>query len=246
MIGGLIIRGIVVGIVAGVLAFGFARAFGEGPIEAAIGFEEARSAATPEAAEPELFSRTVQSGIGLLTGLVAIGAAIGGLFAIGFAFANGRMGLGTQATSALLALFGLVSIYVVPAIKYPPNPPAASDPDTIKMRTALYFIMLAVSVGAALVGWALRQRLVKQLGNWNGSLAAAGAYLVAIVAAMLLLPTLHELPEGFPADTLWDFRLSSLGIQAVLWGSIGLIFGAVVERTLLPDTQPSRGPALSR
>lgn len=233
MVGSLIIRGIVVGIIAGVLAFGFATAFGEAPIEASIAFEEARSAVATEAAEPEIFSRTVQRGIGLLTGLVAFGAGLGGLFGVLFALANGRMGnLGAQATSGLLALFGLVSIYVVPAIKYPPNPPAAADPDTIQLRTALYFVMLAISIGAMLAAWALRQRLVKSLGAWNGSLAAAGAYLVVIVAAMQLLPGLHELPEGFPGETLWQFRVSSLGIQTVLWGSLGLIFGAVVERTL--------------
>ena len=61
-----------------------------------------------------------------------IGAALGGVFGVLFAFGNGRIGnLGPAPTAALLALVGLVTIYVVPALKYPANPPAVGQGDLL-------------------------------------------------------------------------------------------------------------------
>src|ERR1700685_3878425 len=125
MVGQLLLRGMLVGILAGLLAFGFARVFGEPAVDSAIAFEERAAAAKGEAPEPELVSREVQSTLGLLTGTLVYGAAIGGFFALVFAFAYGRMGsLGARETSALLALAGFVAVILVPFIKYPANPPS--------------------------------------------------------------------------------------------------------------------------
>ena len=242
MVGRLILRGFIVGIVAGLLAFGWAKIFGEPAVETAINFEAAQDQAKAAAAvaagkpapedEPEIFSRTVQSGIGLLTGMVVSGAGLGCLFAVLFAFANGRLGrLGPAQTSALLALFGLLSVYIVPGLKYPANPPSVGEPDTIKYRTGLYFLMMAISIASTLGALRLRRSLVPGHGAWNASLLAAGAYLVVIAAVYVLLPGINEVPTTFPATTLWDFRIASLGIQTVLWGSIGLMFGYVGARS---------------
>ncbi len=243
MVGKLIFRGFIIGIVAGLLAFGWARVFGEPSVETAVNFESAHHEAEaaeavaagkqPEAEEPEMFSRTVQGGIGLFTGVVVVGAGLGALFAVLFAFANGRMGgLGPEPTSALLALFGLISVYVVPALKYPPNPPSVGDPETIRYRTALYFLMVAISIAVALGAWSWRRRLTPKFGSWNGSLIALAGYLVVIGAFFAILPGINEVPGEFPAVTLWDFRLASLGIQTVLWGSLGIMFGYVGKWTL--------------
>jgi hypothetical protein len=243
MVGQLVLRGFIVGIVAGLLAFGWARTFGEPAVAVAIDFESAQDEAKAAAAvaagkprpaeDPVIFSRTVQSGIGLLTGLVVVGAGLGCLFAVLFAFANGRMGnLGPGATSVLIAFFGLVSVYVVPMLKYPANPPSVGEPDTIKYRTGLYFLMMAISIVATLGALRLQKSLVPRFGAWNGSLLALGVYLVVIAAAYVGLPGINEVPANFPAVTLWDFRIASLGIQTVLWGSIGILFGYLGTRTI--------------
>ena len=238
MVGQLVLRGFIVGILAGLLAFGWARVFGEPAVTVAIDFESAQDEAKAAAAvaagkprpeeDPVIFSRTVQSGIGLLTALVVAGAGLGCLFAVLFAFANGRVGrLGPGATSVLIAFFGLMSIYVVPMLKYPANPPSVGLPETIRYRTGLYFLMMAISIAATLGALRLRSSLVPRHGAWNGSLMALAAYLVVIAAAFLALPGINEVPAAFPAVTLWDFRLASFGIETVLWGSIGILFGYV-------------------
>ncbi|MEO9191326.1 MAG: CbtA family protein [Acetobacteraceae bacterium] len=240
MVRTLLIRGMLVGIVAGLLAFGFSKMFGEPQVDRAIAFEtqmheaESRKDAAmgmSHVEEPELVSRSVQAGLGLFTGVVVYCAAFGGLFALVFAAANGRVAkLSPRAVAALLAGAGFVAIYLVPNLKYPANPPSVGQPDTIGYRTALYFIMMLISI-AAMVGAAmLRNRLAPRHGGWFAALTAAASYLVIVIAAQCLLPGINEVPERFPAVVLWQFRIASLGTQVIMWTTIGLLFGWLTER----------------
>ncbi len=137
-----------------------------------------------------------------------------------------------RATAALIAVSGFVALYVVPNLKYPANPPSVGNPDTIGMRTALYFVMMLLSLAAMIAAWSVRNRLLPQHGAWNATLIAGAAYIVAVVLLALAMPPLNEVPDGFPAVVLWQFRMASLGAQAVMWTVIGLGFGALVEREL--------------
>lgn len=69
------------GMFAGILAFLFARIFGESQVNLSIAYEAHQAALAQEPTEPELVSRAVQAGWGLLTAIVVYGAAYGGLFA---------------------------------------------------------------------------------------------------------------------------------------------------------------------
>jgi len=249
MVGALLLRGMLVGVVAGILSFGFLKIAGEPAVDVAIAFEtqldEAKAQAEAQAliarglpaakeeAEPELVSRKVQAGIGLFTGVIVYSAAFGGLFALAVALALGRIGdLSPRATAALLAAVGVVAVYVVPNLKYPANPPSVGDPSTIGMRTALYFATIAISLAAAIAAGMLRGRLQPRFGAWNAALIAGGAYLVVAIGAGLLLPAVNEVPAEFPAVTLWQFRIASFGAQAIMWATLGLGFGAAAERFL--------------
>ncbi|MEX2034064.1 MAG: CbtA family protein [Xanthobacteraceae bacterium] len=232
MVGHLLLRGMLVGVVAGLLAFGFARIFGEPQIDRAIAFEEQMSKAKGEAAEPELVSREMQAGLGLFTGVVVYGAALGGLFSLVFAFVYGRVGgLGPRATAALLALGGFFAIVLIPEIKYPANPPSVGEPESIGYRTELFLLMLAISVAALVLAVMLARQLRARCGAWNAALIAGAAFVALIAIVQYMLPAINEVPEQFSADLLWRFRVASLGIQAVLWTTIGLLFGALTERS---------------
>jgi len=231
MVGSLILRGLFVGLVAGLLAFGCAKLIGEPQVDKAIAFEARMDAAKGEAPEPEIVSREVQSSAGLLTGVLVYGTAIGGLFALVFAVTTGRVGLiGPRGLAALLALAGFVAIVLVPQLKYPSNPPSVGDPETIGHRTALFFIMIVASIATMLGTVNLGLRLKRALGAWNATLTAAALFVVIIAGIQLLLPDVNEVPEDFPAVVLWRFREASLAIQLVLWGGIGLGFGWLTER----------------
>ena len=80
--------------------------------------------------EAPVVSRTMQRSFGLLTAALVYGLSLGGLFALVFAAAYGRIGRASPArTSVLLALGAFVTVYLVPFIKYPANPPADRRPE---------------------------------------------------------------------------------------------------------------------
>jgi hypothetical protein len=138
--------------------------------------------------------------------------------------------LGPRATSALLAAVGFIAVYVAPTLKYPANPPSVGLPETIGMRTGLYFAMILISLAAMIAAGMLRNRLSPHLGGWNSALIAAGAYIVVIAVVAFALPAVNEVPEDFPATVLWQFRIASLGGQLIMWTTLGLLFGVAAER----------------
>jgi hypothetical protein len=241
MVGKLLVRGMLAGIAAGLLTFGFARLMGEPQVDQAISFEEKADAAKGEAPEPELVSRETQAGLGLLTGVVTYGAAFGGLFSLVFAYAYGRAGaLSVRALSAWLALGAFIALVIVPNIKYPANPPSVGDPETIGTRTGLFFLMIAISLAAMMFSLKVRRRAVMKLGAWNGSIVAGMVFVAIIAAVQLSMPAINEVPAAFPAVLLWKFRVAAIGMQVIMWATIGLLFGALVERSAVMHSNGRR------
>jgi predicted cobalt transporter CbtA len=233
------------GLAAGLLAFAFAYAFGEPQVQAAIDFEDHLARLAHEPAAAEEVSRGIQRTLGLLTGIVLMGIALGGVFALLFAWAYGRIGpLGARATAALLALGAFVTVTLVPFTKYPANPPTVGNPDTIDRRTVLFVAMICISLLALVAATRIRRGLLARLGAWNAATVAALAFVVIVAVAELVLPAVHETPAGFPADVLYRFRLASLGINAVLWTAIGLGFGLLAERALVTRAAGGAGVAV--
>jgi hypothetical protein len=244
MVRTLLVRGMLIGILAGLLTFGFLKVYGEPQVDIAIAFEtqldQAKAAAERAKGlnveqEPELVSRKIQASIGLFTAVMVYCTAFGGLFGLAFAYAYGRMpGLLTpQAVSLMLAAACFVAIYAVPNLKYPANPPSIGDPATIKIRTALYFGMIAISIAAMIGAFAFRRLLVERFGDWNATFIVAAYYLVIVVIAGFLLPAVNEVPAEFPAVVLWKFRMASLGAQFIMWTTLGVFFGAATERAFV-------------
>jgi hypothetical protein len=267
----LVLRGALAGAIAGVLAFVFARIFAEPQIQAAIDYESGRDAmqaALDKAAGlpaeppgPDIFSRTIQANVGIGTGMILFGVAMGLLFAVVYTVCLGRVGKVRARNLALLvAGGGFLGIYLVPFVKYPANPPSIGHPDTIGVRGALYVVMVACSIlFLALALW-LGRRLAKRFGNWNATLLAGAAFVVAIGIVMAILPPLGHLADnvkefglqstetpqplrnaqgvivypGFPADTLYLFRFYSVAAQLILWTTIALVFAPLAERVLHP------------
>ncbi|HZY49312.1 MAG TPA: CbtA family protein [Devosia sp.] len=238
-----LIRGMLCGVAAGLLVFIFARVFGEPNVDGGIGFEEqlAHMAGAAHEHGEEIVSRDIQSSWGLLVGVMVYAVALGGLFSLLFAYAWGRMGkLGVRASAALLAGAAFVAVYLVPFAKYPANPPSVGNPETIGTRTALYFGMMVIATVAMIAAVNLGRSLLGRWGGWNASITAGAAFLVLVGIAYFLMPTVNEVPDGFPAPLLWQFRTVALAMQLLLWTSIGLLFGWLTERSLAARSAPVR------
>jgi len=237
------------GLLAGVLGFVFAHQVGEASVDTAIAFESyVEYDVHHEEPEVELVSRDLQSTAGLGTGTLIYGIGLGGLFGLVFAAAYGRVGrLAARGTAAVLGLLSFVAVYLVPFLKYPANPPAVGDQVTIQYRTAVYLLLVLVSVAMMVFAVALQRRLVDRFGGWNATLVATGVYILAMAACYAVFPTINEVPQEelpnviaavthaevtFPPTVLWSFRVASLGLQVVVWATIALAFGVLAERLL--------------
>jgi predicted cobalt transporter CbtA len=255
MVRSLLVRGMLAGLLAGLLAFGVAKLIGEPQVDKAIAFESALEAQADHGAhdhgDDEIVSRSLQSSAGLGAGALLLGVAMGGIFALVFAIAYGRLGpLTAKGTAAVLGLLGFVAVYLVPFLKYPANPPAIGDPDTIGRRTELYLLMIVASIVLMVLAVMLRRRLRFRIGEWNSTLVAAGVYVAAVIVCFVVFPGINEVPqralEGvvgavtdagttFPPVVLWRFRVASLTIQATIWATIAIAFGYLAQSRLASD-----------
>lgn len=244
MIRTLLIWGLLAGLCGGLLATGFSEVAGEPAVNQAIAFESSSAAAAGEPHEHAVVSRGTQRTVGLLTAAVVYGVSVGGLFAVAFAFAYGRIGHASPARTALwLAAGAFVVVFLVPFLKYPANPPSVGDPDTIGRRTELYLAMIVCSLLAAVAALRIRAWLAARRDPATASIVAGLSYLAVVVAAALILPGVHEVPKSFPATTLWRFREASVGMQAVLWATIGVVFSVAAQRVMVDAPARRRAAA---
>jgi predicted cobalt transporter CbtA len=139
-----------------------------------------------------------------------------------------------RSTVTTVGAAAFTAVVLVPFLKYPPNPPGVGNPDTIDRRTTLFFLMMLIAVLAAVAAVGLGRQLSARLGGWNAGLAAVGLFTAVVVAAFVALPFVDEIPDGFPADLLWNFRLSSLGTQVTMWTALGLGFATFAQRIVEP------------
>jgi predicted cobalt transporter CbtA len=240
----ILVVAVLVGVLAGLTSAVLHTFVGEPLIRQAIAREEARDAAAgPGAGEPELVSRSVQSGVGLFFGLGLGGAAFGLLFALTFwGLRSGRPDPFRRALVAGVILFGSLSL--APWLKYPPNPPAVGDPDTIDRRQALFVSLIALSLALSLIGAAVAGR-TRRWPEHRRVAAVTLAVGVPFALALALLPPAPD-PVDAPATLIWRFRLASLGGNALLWAVLALGVGlllAEATRRRQPAVEPGAADA---
>ena len=238
-------QALLAGLIAGVFAF----LVGEPHVESAIALEEA-SAAAPEGTaahdhdhggaaghahgDEAVVSRPVQkAGLFLATGLY--GLAVGGIFALVYAGLRGRVGPRNDGLLAIVAAAtAFLAIVLVPFVKYPANPPAVGNPDTINERTLLYVAMVLVGLAATAVAVGTARRTGPD--PWRRWTAAVAAFLVPVVAAWLLLPPVGSIAflllsgptAGLPAPRNPRRRLSggwAFLLSLPLTGAVGALLG---------------------
>jgi Probable cobalt transporter subunit (CbtA) len=230
-------RGMAAGLLAGLVAGLFAFLIGEPILDRAIALEESAHAHANEdggqvhgGGDEEIYSRTTQK-VGLFFATGLFGVTVGGVFGIGYAFFRERLAAGSDLKrSVSLAGAIFAGAFLIPFLKYPANPPSVGDPSTIRERTVAYFTLVALSLLAILLAWLAARTLRSRGVGASRRRLAVGAGLVVVVGMLFLLLPAAPSTGGFPAGTLWAFRLSSFGTQLAFWAGLGLLFGVLCER----------------
>jgi predicted cobalt transporter CbtA len=217
---------LIAGLTAGLVAAAFHTIATEPLIERAIALEE-QMHHTVGAAEPEpVVSREMQR-VGLWLGLVIYGVVWALLFAPLYHLAQRWLpGRGPLARGLTLALLGFLAVGLLPALKYPANPPGVGDPDTINLRQTLYVTLLGLSVLSTAVAVAV--------GRWRGDTRLTFAVLA--VLGVLLYVLLPPNPDATPNTSLiLPFRALSLVGVALFWAVLGGVFTFLLRRKLAPS-----------
>jgi predicted cobalt transporter CbtA len=222
------------GAIAGTVLGAINQALVEPYIDRAISIETQNAIKEGEVIDPvELQNyRLWQKGGEIAAGTI-LGMSFGALFGVVFVYS--RTLLLPQSNSNIrkaLVLAGIMwfVLFLIPALKYPANPPAVGDPETIYYREGLYIGLLAIS-GFSALGLAL---LYRKLGsrtpnNKNRIIIVPLIYAAIIVGAILILPPNPDKISA-PMDLVQGFRIASAFTMSIFWGLLGLILGALWDR----------------
>ena len=155
----------------------------------------------------------------VLAGII-LGIAMGSLFGIVFALSrNSLPGKNDVTKSLILAGLMWLTIYIIPFLKYPANPPTVGDGETVMLRAILYVSFIALSG----IGVVIFYKLSCKLQN-NKKYFGLFGYVIFITILFFVMP---ENPDEItaPMNLVNEFRLMSvLGVSS-FWLSVGLILG---------------------
>ena len=217
------------GCFAGLIHGGLNLAIVEPYLDQAIAIENQSLFATGEEEDtPEFWVeynsyRVWQKGGQILAGAI-LGTSIAALVGTVFLFTRNVLPNGNNVKKTLI-LSGLMwfSIFVIPFLKYPANPPTVGETETVVLRSILFLTFIAIS-GLGAVGF---YQIYKRLQN-RKILAFAG-YAVFISVAFFLMP---ENPDEItaPMELVDEFRIASFIAVSVYWLTLGLILGGFVEK----------------
>jgi len=212
------------GLLAG-LIHGFANIVLVEPyLDSTIGIENQRLFASGEAKDtPEFWEKFSDYRIwqkqGSIIAGVMLGISTGALF--GLVFAYSRHKLPTQnemKKSLILASIMWATMFFIPFLKYPANPPTVGDPSTIMLRTNLYIAFLLMS-GIGALGFSIFYSKLKS----KRFLAFLG-YGSFITMMFFIMPPYPD-KITISMDLVNGFRTVSAITMTIYWIANAVILG---------------------
>jgi predicted cobalt transporter CbtA len=200
-------------------------------IEHAIELEMQNTAQSGQVINPAEFAayRFWQKGGEIIAGTI-LGLSIGSLYGIVFVYTRGSISGNNKKKALIVASIMWFVLFLMPVLKYPPNPPAVGDPETIYYRQSLYVAFLAIS-GFSALGLAFLYR--KMVSSNTKKAIIPSAYAAIMAGAYLAMPANPD-PINVPIDLVIGFRITSAITISMFWALLGVIFGAFWDK-LNPD-----------
>jgi predicted cobalt transporter CbtA len=236
-------RALIVGLIAGALAALYLLVVAEPTVDEAIKLEEAATQGHEGDEEP-LFTRGEQVGGGMLAAVI-FATLLAVVFGTVYASIRHRLtGASDFTRVVLLAAVAFATTALLPALKYPANPPAVGDPDTVNERTLQYVTLVVFGIVAAIVLAKLSGRLRERFADPTRIVLVAVAVAVVYGAALVAFPSSPDsIDPAVPARLIWEFRIQSLGGLALVWAVLGLGLGWALDRVTTGDRAARPGAA---
>jgi len=199
-----------------------------------------RAVALEAGAGDEIFGRGAQH-VGGAVGAVVFGVVAGTVFALAYSLVRHRLATSDDWRAAMsLAATAFATVFLVPFLRYPANPPGVGHPDTVGRRTALYLLALGWSVVATWAAWRAGRALRTRSAPDHVRLPAVAVTYAALAGVGLVALPPNPDPVAVPATLLWQFRLATVGGALALWAVVGTVFGWLRVRPFAPSP-PSTG-----
>jgi predicted cobalt transporter CbtA len=174
-----------------------------------------------------------QKGGEIIAGTI-LGLSIGSLYGIVFAYTRGSISGTNNNKKKALIVAGIMwlVLFLMPALKYPPNPPAVGNPETIYYRQSLYVAFLAISGFSAFgLAFLYRKMMVASSNNTKKkAIIIPSAVYAAIMAGAYLAMPANPDPINAPIDLVIGFRITSAITISMFWAVLGVIFGALWDK----------------
>ena len=160
-----------------------------------------------------------------------LGTSVGALFGIVYAYSRNSLPAGNDLKKTF-TLAGIMwfTIYFIPFLKYPANPPTVGDPETVVLRAILYLSFIAIS-GFGVIGF---YRVYKKL-QAGKKVAAIIGYAVFISIVFALMPPNPDEVTA-PMDLVNGFRVMSVIAVSIFWIALAFVLGAFWHR-FKPDAK---------
>lgn len=217
--------GVIAGIILAFLNLGIV----EPTIDKAIALEVQKQVSSGENVDMSaLIDYRYWQKAGAFAGGAIYGAGFASLFGVIFVFARSKLpGKNHKQKAILLAGIMWLVLFFMVALKYPANPPAVGDPETIYYRETLYVGYLMIS-GLAALGMAviwIRTRINSK------KLIIPLIYAAIMVTAYVVMPSNPDKIE-ISIDLIQTFRILTAITIGVFWGILGIIFGSLWDKFL--------------
>jgi len=176
--------------------------------------------------------RDWQKGGQVLAGAI-LGTSIGALFGIVYALSRNSL-KGKNDLQKTLVLAGIMwfTMYLIPFLKYPANPPTVGDGETVVLRAILYLSFIAIS-GFGAVGF---YQLSKKIKSKSKIISVVGYGVFIVIVFALMPPNPDEV--NAPMDLVNGFRVMSVVGVSIFWISVAVILGGLWHK-FRPDSQIS-------
>ena len=217
--------GVIAGIILAFLNLGIV----EPTIDKAIALEVQKQVSSGENVNmSELIDYRYWQKAAAFAGGAIYGAGLASLFGVVFVFARSKLpGKNNKQKAILLAGIMWLVLFLMVALKYPANPPAVGDPETIYYRETLYVGYILIS-GLAALGMAviwIRTRMNSK------KIIIPLMYAAIMVTAYVVMPSNPDKIE-ISMDLIQTFRILTAITIGIFWGILGIIFGSLWDKFL--------------
>jgi predicted cobalt transporter CbtA len=205
-------------------------------IDQAIEIEVQNTVASGEPANMDEFVqyRLWQKGGEIVAGTI-LGISVSALFGIVFVYSRDSLpGSNNKKKGLILAGIMFSVLFLIPVLKYPGNPPAVGDPETVVYRQSLYIGMLAIS-GFSALALALLYRATKHEESKKVIISISIIYAAIIAIAFIILPSNPD-DITIPMDLVMNFRIVSTLTMGIFWGILGIILGSFWDKAKPHET----------